>query len=101
MAGFCNPVPGLWTPKFVKCEANSPKVSRHYRRYSRFRETGCGDRVGSRLPSEGRSCAVEHNSLIWTSRSSTVPTFRPRSSFPKDAQIKSTQRFVAQIVLRD
>jgi hypothetical protein len=38
MAGFCNRVPGLWTPKFVECEANLPKVSRHYSGYSRFLE---------------------------------------------------------------
>jgi hypothetical protein len=52
MAGFCNSLPGLRTPKFTKCEANSPKVSRHYREYSRFRETADGDRVRSRLPPE-------------------------------------------------
>ena len=34
MAGFCNPMLGLWTPKFVKCEADSPKVSRPCREYS-------------------------------------------------------------------
>jgi hypothetical protein len=44
MAGFCNSMPGLRTPKFAKCEASSPKVSRHYREYSRFAETDSGDR---------------------------------------------------------
>jgi hypothetical protein len=39
MAGFCNAMPGLWAPKFAKCEANSPKVSGHYREYFRFPET--------------------------------------------------------------
>src|ERR1700730_15987434 len=49
MAGFCNSMPALWTPKFAKCEANSPKASRHYREYSRFPETDHGDRVRSVL----------------------------------------------------
>src|SRR5436305_13250065 len=39
MAGLCNSASGLWAPKFAKCEANSPKVSRHYHEYSRFPET--------------------------------------------------------------
>jgi hypothetical protein len=49
MAAFCNSMPGLWTRKLIKCEANSPKVSRHHREYSRSPETDGGDKVRSAL----------------------------------------------------
>jgi hypothetical protein len=39
-AGFCNSAAGLWPPNSANCEAISPKVSGHYRKYSRFREIG-------------------------------------------------------------
>ena len=49
MAGFCDSVTGLQTPDFADGGTNSPKVSGHYREYSRFQETDTGDRVRSPL----------------------------------------------------
>jgi hypothetical protein len=66
MAAFCNPMPVLWTPKFVKYEANSPKVSRHYRENSRFGEIGGGDR--------GRSVLVGR---AYSANSSNSPALPP------------------------
>jgi hypothetical protein len=42
--GFRELAGGLQPPDFTIHEANSPKVSGHYREYSRFRETDAGDR---------------------------------------------------------
>jgi hypothetical protein len=74
MAGFCDSGPGLQTPKFGKCEANSSKVSGHYREYSRFRETGAGDQVRSAL----RGVAGVEFRVILQCRAARLGSFRPR-----------------------
>ena len=61
MASFRNSTPGLWAPKFVNYETNSPKVSGRYREYSRFSETDDGDRVRSALVGRWGSLLVEQN----------------------------------------
>jgi hypothetical protein len=44
LAGFCDLTRGLRSSEFAKSLANLPKVSGSYRKYSRFWETGVGDR---------------------------------------------------------
>jgi hypothetical protein len=53
MAGFCESAIGLQAPKPAAVGAKSPIVSGRYLKYSRFRETGAGDRV--RFALRGRS----------------------------------------------
>jgi hypothetical protein len=55
LAGFCGLVDRLQAPEFTKCEAGLPKVSGRHPEYSRFRETGTGDRVRSPLGGAGGS----------------------------------------------
>jgi hypothetical protein len=53
MAGFCESASSLRAPKPAAVGAKSPIVSGTFLKYSRFRETGAGDRVRSAL--RGRS----------------------------------------------
>jgi hypothetical protein len=53
MAGFCELAISLQAPELGSPEAKSPIVSGGYLKYSRFRETGTGDRV--RYALHGRS----------------------------------------------
>lgn len=79
MASFRNSTPGLWAPKFVNYEANSPKVSGRYREYSRFSETDGGDRVRSALV--GRAGIVIRRVLLTTARKLGIPRSHCRAEF--------------------
>ncbi len=62
MAVFCDYGNGLRAPDFANCEPELPKVSSHTPKYSRFLETGAGDRVRSPL----RERAFDGTEFHWT-----------------------------------
>src|SRR5260370_21689049 len=53
--GFCDSGNGLQAPDFANCGPELPKVSGRTPKYSRFLETGTGDRVRSPLRERGHS----------------------------------------------
>jgi hypothetical protein len=79
MAGFRNTMPGVWAPKFVNCEADSPKVSGRYREYSRFSETDGEDRV--RSARVGRMGIVIRRILLKAARKLGIPRSHCRAKF--------------------
>jgi hypothetical protein len=56
MAGFCESASSLRATKPAAVGAKSPIVSGRYLKYSRFRETGAGDRIRSAL--RRRACSA-------------------------------------------